>query len=193
MRIAVIGATGNLGGAVAREASTRGHQVTALSSTDLDVRDPLQIHRSTAGHDAVVVSVKGGDGLVSRAAAALVEAHVARLLFIGGGGSLLDPSGRRYVDAPHFPAQYKQTTLDQAAALRILVEGGNGIAWSYLSPPPVHLVPGDRTGRYRAEARDTPITDERGESRITVADFAAAAVDALEQHTFVRQRFTVAY
>ena len=35
------------------------------------------------------------------------------------------------------------------------------VAWSYVSPPPLHLMPGEKTGHYRAEARDTPRTDTR--------------------------------
>ncbi len=193
MRIAVIGATGNLGGTVTQEAAARGHRVTALSSTDLDVRDPAQVRAAVAGHDAVVVSVKGSDHLVAKAASALVEAEIGRLVFVGGGGSLLGPDGRRFVDAPQFPAQYRDTALDQADALEILRRDGDRIDWSYVSPPPVHLVPGERTGSYRAEARDTPITDEHGTSRITTGDFASAIVDVLEQRAFVRQRLTVGY
>jgi len=193
MKIAVIGATGRLGGAVAAEAAARGHQVTPLSSADLDVRDPEQIRRAVAGHDAVVAAVKGPDRLVPRAATALLQARVGRLVFIGGGGSLLAADGRRFVDAPAFPAEYRETALDQAEALQILRRDGGDLDWSYLSPPPVHLVPGTRTGGYRAEARDTPLTDRRGESRITIADLAAAAVDSLERRTFLRQRFTAAY
>lgn len=57
----------------------------------------------------------------------------------------------------------------------------------------MHLVEGDKTGGYRAEATDTPLTDDQGESRISTGDFASAIVDALERRDFVRQRFTVAY
>lgn len=42
MRIAVIGATGHLGGAVADEAGSRGHRVTRLGSADVDVTDPTR-------------------------------------------------------------------------------------------------------------------------------------------------------
>lgn len=86
MKIAVVGATGRLGGAVAREATARGHQVTALSSSNMDAADPAS-----------------------------------------------------------------------------------------------------------AEARDTPIADEKGESRISVGDYAAAVIDALENESFIHARFTVAY
>ncbi|MFD1933161.1 MULTISPECIES: NAD(P)-dependent oxidoreductase [Nonomuraea] len=197
MKIAVIGATGNLGGAVAREAATRGHEVTALSSRDVDVLDPASIKPAVAGHDAVVASVKGADHLVPRGAAALLDAlpdaGVDRLLFVGGGGSLTSPEGRRFVDSPGFPPQYLETALDQAAALDLLRAADTTVDWSYVSPPPMHLVEGDKTGGYRAEATDTPLTDDQGESRISTGDFASAIVDALERRDFVRQRFTVAY
>ena len=54
-------------------------------------------------------------------------------------------------------------------------------------------MPGEKTGHYRAEVRDTPIVDHNGESRVTVGDYAAAVIDALENGSFIRVRFTVAY
>jgi putative NADH-flavin reductase len=67
------------------------------------------------------------------------------------------------------------------------------VDWSYASPPPVHLVEGERTGRYRVRAGDLPITDAQGESRITIPDYAVAIVDTLESDRFVGARFTAAY
>ena len=92
MKIAVIGATGNLGSAVAREATARGHHVTALGSSNMDAADPASVKEAVTGHDAVVVAIAGGDRLVPRSAGALLEAlplaGVSRLVFLGGGGSL---------------------------------------------------------------------------------------------------------
>ncbi|MFJ9367988.1 alpha/beta fold hydrolase [Nocardia sp. NPDC101769] len=197
IRIAVIGATGNLGGAVVREARARGHRVTVLGRANVDATDVDSIATRVAGHDAVVVAVKGGDRLVPRAAeavlAALPKAGVDRLVFLGGGGSLECAPGQRFVDAPDFPPQYLETARDQGEALRLLRAAQTSVAWSYVSPPPVYLVPGDRTGRYRIEARDTPIVDEHGESRISVGDYASAVVDAIETNSFLRTRFTVGY
>lgn len=197
MKIAVIGATGNLGGAVAREAIARGHDVTALSSREVDVVDAASIKGAVAGHDAVVAAVKGPDQLVPRGAEALLEAlplaGVDRLLFVGGGGSLKSPDGKRLVDSPRFPEQYRETALDQAAALDFLLASAAPVRWTYASPPPMYLVPGEKTRAYRVEARDTPLTDAAGESRITVGDFASAIVDALENDSFIHQRFTAAY
>ena len=75
-------------------------------------------------------------------------------------------------------------------ALDILRRAATPVEWSYVSPPPMHLLPGDKTGTYRAEATDEPIIGDDGQSRIIVGDFAAAVVDALEDGSFVRQRFT---
>ncbi|MFC9472880.1 alpha/beta fold hydrolase [Nocardia sp. NPDC056952] len=197
MRIAVIGATGNLGGAVVREATARGMQVTALGRDTVDVTDAASVKNAVAGHDAVVAAVKGDDRLVPRGAQTLLEAlplaGVDRLVFLGGGGSLEYAPGHRFVDSPDFPAQYLATARDQCEALEILRAADSPVRWSYVSPPPVHLIPGEATGVYRAEARDTPIVDAAGESRISVGDYASAIVDALAENTFVGLRFTVSY
>ncbi|AVH21646.1 alpha/beta fold hydrolase [Nocardia cyriacigeorgica] len=197
VKIAVIGASGNLGGAVARAAAARGLQVTPLGRDTMDVTDPASITSSVAGHDAVVAAIKGDDRLVPRAAAALLEAlplaGVDRLIFLGGGGSLEYAPGQRFVDSPDFPVQYLQTARDQAEALEIFRGSASSLRWSYVSPPPIHLIPGDATGTYRAQARDTPIGDAGGDSRITVGDYARAIVDALQNGSFIQQRFTVAY
>ena len=197
MKLAVIGATGQLGGAVAREAARRGHEITALNRATVDVTDPVSVKQAVAGRDAVVAAIKGPDRVVPRGVHALLEAlalaDVTRLVFVGGGGTLEYAPGQRFVDAPDFPAQYLETASDQAEALDIFRAAGTGIEWSYVSPPPVDLVPGDRTGTYRAAATDSPLADAAGQSRISVGDFASAVVDAVEHGSFVRQRFTVAY
>ena len=214
MRIAVIGASGHLGGAVAREALSRGHEVTAIArdasrlrkldgarAIEANVLDVDAMSGLLHGHDAVVAALKARQererDVVPDAArallAALPRAEVRRLLFVGGGGSLLSPRGRRFVDSPDFPRQYKGEALAQARALEVLRDSNGAVDWSYASPPPVHLVEGEPTGRYRVRAGDLPIVDGQGESRISVPDYAAAIVDTLESGRFVGARFTAAY
>ena len=197
LRIAVIGAGGQLGRAVAAAATGRGHRVTRLGHDAVDVTDATSVQGAVAGHQAVVVAVQGPDQLASRAARALIAAlpaaGVRRLVFVGGGASLEGAPGQRFLDSPDFPAEFRETAQDQAEALDVLRRAGAALDWSYASPPPVHLEPGDKTGAYRAEARDTPITDASGESRVSVGDYAAALLDAVDDGTFIRQRFTVAY
>lgn len=65
------------------------------------------------------------------------------------------------------------------------------IDWVFFSPAGT-IEPGERTGKYRL-GKDDLIVDEKGESRISVEDYAKAMIDELEnpQHHF--ERFTIGY
>jgi putative NADH-flavin reductase len=201
MKIAVIGASGWLGGSVLREAQGRGHDVTPLGRAQADVTDADAVARAVAGHDAVVSAVTDRStddrSIIPAAArgliAALPHAGVTRVVVLGGGGSLELEPGTRFIDLPGFPEQYKAEAMAQAEALDLLRRDGGDLQWSYISPPPEHLDAGDKRGGYRAEAGDAPVKDADGESRITSGDLAAAVVDELEEPRFVGQRFTAAY
>jgi len=213
MKIAVIGASGWLGGAVAREAVARGHEVTAIGRDEAklravdgarvaiaDVGDPESLRRAVAGSDAVVSAITDRStadrSIIPQTARTLLDvlpaAGVGRLAVIGGGGSLEVAPGVRAIDEPGFPEQYRAEALAQAEALEILRASNTALAWTYLSPPPHHLAPGEKTGRYRAAGGDVPVTDASGESRIASGDLASALLDELEQPRFTGQRFTAA-
>ena len=52
--------------------------------------------------------------------------------------------------------------------------------------------PGARTGKFRL-GKDDMLFDEKGESFISVEDYAYAMIDELEQEKHHNERFTVAY
>jgi uncharacterized protein len=214
MRIAVIGASGWLGGAIAREALARGHEVTAigrdrgrLAAVDgaavgiVDATDPDALVSVIAGHDVVVSAVTDRSGadrsIIPTVARALIvavpQAGGPRLAVMGGGGSLLDADGRRFVDSPGFPEAYKPEALAQAEALGALRAAPAELDWTYLSPPPHNLVNGEKRGGYEVHVDDRPVVDATGESAIASGDLAAAMVDELEAPQFARRRFTAAY
>jgi putative NADH-flavin reductase len=214
MKIAVIGASGWLGGTVLREAVSRGHQVTAIgrkvgtlpegegvTQQQADVTDPEALAAAVRGHDAVVSAVTDRSGadrsIIPASARSLIAtlpgAGVPRLVFVGGGGSLEVSPGTRVIDLPDFPAEHRTEALAQAEALGALRDEGGALQWSYISPPPKDLVSGEKQGGYRAAAGDAPVTDSAGRSRITAGDLAAAIVDELESPQFTGQRFTAAY
>jgi putative NADH-flavin reductase len=214
MKIAIVGASGRLGNLIAREALARGHEVKGIARnaerieglgdspvSAVDATDPEDLGAAIAGYDAVVISVTDRSGpersvipaTARSVIAALPVIGVPRLLFVGGGGSLEVTPGHRLVDQPGFPEQYKPEALAQAEALDLLRAEGGELRWSYLSPPPEHLDPGEARGGYRAAGGDAPVTDAAGQSRISVGDFAAVAVDELAQSEFVGRRFTAAY
>ncbi|MFR9794051.1 NAD(P)-dependent oxidoreductase [Streptomyces sp. MB22_4] len=211
MNIAIIGASGRLGGAIAREALARGHEVMAIGrnpaapaairgarAVPADLDDPDSIAGAVAGSDVIVSSVTdrttADRSRIPATAALLLElaprAGVRRIAFVGGGGSLYVAPGLRAVDAPGFPKRYRAEALAQAEALRILEGAGDDVEWTYLSPPPQYLLPGEKTGRYVVRAGDEAVVDADGDSAITDGDFAAVLVDELEQNRFPRRRFT---
>ena len=213
MKIAIFGASGWIGGTITREALSRGHTVTAvvrdparlqltherLTVATGDVTDPARVASVVAGHDAVAAAIggrrEGNHQVVPAAARALLtglaQAGVKRLVWVGGGSSLEVAPGVRLFDTPQFPAEWKTEALSQIEALDIFRASRGNVEWSYLSPP-LNIEPGQRTGQYRTGG-DQLLKDEKGESRISVEDYAVAFLDELEYPTHIRQRFTVAY
>lgn len=210
MKVAVIGASGWIGGEVVRELERRGHDVTAVGRDEarlagigsrqiaLDATDAGALVGGLLGHDAVVSSVTDRStadrSAIPRTVRALIEAMprvgIYRLVVVGGGGSLQAAPGTRFVDLPGFPEEYRAEALAQAEALDLLQRTGGDLDWSYFSPPPANFVPAERTGAYHAEAGDLPVVDADGEARLGSGDFASALVDELEQPRFGGQRFT---
>jgi putative NADH-flavin reductase len=215
MKIAVVGASGWLGGTVAREALERGHEVTAIGRNQdklaevegatplvLDATDQSALTEAVGGHDAVVVALtdRSSDdrSMIPAAARAAMEAvsstDAGKLVYIGGGGSLNAPDGTRLVDSPDFPAAYKAEALAGAEALDAFrEEAPENLDWAFLSPPPHDLHPGDKQGSYRVQGGDDPLGDPPDYAGISSGDLASAILDEIEQPQFARQRFTVGY
>lgn len=192
MKIALFGATGMVGSRIAAEAADRGHEVTALSrSTGADMADAATVRDAAATHD-VVVSATGPsrtgephEPWLSSVSTLIDNAADARVLFVGGAGSLLTPDGTRLLDGDGFPEAYKAEATSGAAALDLFRAAPESLDWTFVSPAPV-IAPGERTGSY-ATALDTPAGDF-----ISAEDYAVALVDEIEQPQHRRRRFTAA-
>jgi putative NADH-flavin reductase len=192
MKIALFGATGMVGSRIAAEATDRGHEVTALSrSTGTDMADAAAVREAAAGHD-VVVSATGPsrtgephEPWLASVSTLIENAADARVLFVGGAGSLLTADGTRLLDTDGFPEAYKAEATSGAAALDLFRAAPEAVDWTFVSPSPV-IAPGERTGSY-ATALDTPAGDF-----VSAEDYAVALVDEIEQPQHRRQRFTVA-
>ena len=192
MKIALFGATGMVGSRIAAEATARGHQVTTLSrATGADLADADSVRRAAADHD-VVVSATGpsrtGDPhepWLDAVSTLIAHAGDARVVFVGGAGSLLTHDGTRLIDTDGFPPEYLGEATSGAAALDLFRAAPKSVDWTYVSPAPV-IAPGERTGSY-ATALDTPAGDF-----ITAEDYAVALVDEIEAPRHRRQRFTAA-
>jgi putative NADH-flavin reductase len=202
MKIALFGASGMIGSRIATEAITRGHEVTGFTRSGAtlpkgivaitgDLADETTVKEAATNND-VVVSATGpsrtGESHEPWLAAvqSLVDhATGARVVFVGGAGSLLTPDGTRLLDTPGFPTEYLAEARAGAAALDIFLAASQDLDWTFLSPAPV-IAPGELTGRY------TVGTDSPAGESISAEDYAVALLDEIEQPRHRRQRFTVA-
>lgn len=203
MKIALIGASGNVGSRVANEALSRGHRVTGiarhpekiaakpgLTAARGDSSEPDALAKVLAGHDAVVSSTRfqGGDARVLLAA--VRQSGVKRLLVVGGAGSLEVAAGKALVDSPDFPAAYRPEASAGRDFLNVL-RGEKELDWTFLSPS-AFFGPGERTGKFRVGG-DALLVGADGKSRVSMEDYAIALVDELEKPRHSRRRFTVGY
>lgn len=213
MNIAVIGAGGQIGSVIVTEALSRGHSVTAvvrdpskITRTDAnlrvvagDVTDVNSIAAAVAGHDAVISAIGpnhaiGNNDILRESAhnliAGLKQAGVKRLLVVGGAGSLYVAPGVQLYDTPDFPEAWRAGAKKHGEALEVY-RAEQELEWTFFSPAAV-IQPGERTGKFRLGG-DSVLADENGNSVISIADYAIAAIDELETPKHIRQRFTIAY
>jgi putative NADH-flavin reductase len=202
MKIAVLGASGRAGSEITKELASRGHSVTAIARkpeaiptganiTPIqgDASDTAALADLIKGSDAVV-SALHFDVPASTLLSALKTAGVPRLLVTGGAASLEVSPGIRLIDTPEFPEEWKVFARGGITFLDDL-KAETEIDWTFFSPAGfIEETP--RLGHYRLGG-DQLVTDDKGESRISFADYAIAMTDEVEQHKHSRQRFTAAY
>lgn len=202
MKVAVLGASGRAGSEITKELAARGHQVVAIarkpeailkapgvSPVAGDASDPAALAELIRGADAVI-SALHFDVPAQTLLSALGQAQVNRLLVTGGAASLEVAPGKRLIDSPDFPKEWKAFAMGGIAFLDALRQE-KGVDWTFFSPAAM-IFEGQRLGHYRSGA-DQLVTDENGESKISFADYAIAMVDELEQKRHSRARFTAAY
>ncbi|MBT2119179.1 NAD(P)-dependent oxidoreductase [Dyella sp. LX-66] len=212
MKIALFGATGHIGQGILDEALARGYDVVAVvrDATRLpqknakltvvtgDVAKPESWSDAVRGADAAVASLSarrdGDPELVPANARVLIgnlpKAGVQRLFWVGGAGTLEVAPGKRVIDDAHFPAAWKPEAEAQGKALEVF-RASQGITWTYLSPAAL-IEPGERTGKYRVGGEQL-LVDAQGNSRISIADYAAGLLDRVEKRDAENKRITLAY
>lgn len=213
MDIVLFGASGMIGSRILRELLARGHRVTAfvrnpervakapgVTALQGDLTDASKVASYLEGADAVISAYNPGQGTEQRllhATEALLagarQAGVARVLIVGGAGSLFIAPGVTLIDSGHLPKEWLAIAQAHADALELLrnSEVAAELDWTFFSPASF-IQPGERTGKFRL-GKDDLVVDSQGQSRISAEDYAVALVDELEHPQHVRQRFTIGY
>lgn len=114
-----------------------------------------------------------------------------RLLVVGGAGSLyVNPEHTVQVkDLESFPAMFKPLANNMGEALAEL-RTRSDVQWTYLSPAGDFVADGERTGEYLLGGEEYFVND-KGESRISYADYAIAMIDEIENANNIQKRFSV--
>ncbi|MEJ5146563.1 NAD(P)-dependent oxidoreductase [Sphingobacterium sp. MYb388] len=209
MKVAIIGASGFIGSVILNEALSRGHDITAIvrNPEKVTVSDPrLNVKKGDVIKEEELVSLlKGNEAVISaysandsstyvKAITAIInatkKAGITRLLAVSGAGSLEVKPGVQLLDTPEFPAEWKDGATATRDAFDVIKQVTD-LDWSVLSPAMV-IEPGPRTGVFRL-GKDQVLFNDKGESKISTADFAVALLDELERPAHIKQRFTLAY
>ena len=213
MKVAIIGASGQIGAFIRDEAVARRHQVTAIirNPEKITVQNPLltvvkadvlkdKVDELVKGHDAVISAynpgwsnpdiyneqIRGYKAIIN----GVKRSGIKRLLVVGGAGTLEVAPGVLVLDTTNFPEHVKGGVLATRETLYMLKEEKE-LEWTFLSPPS-SIAPGERTGHYRV-GKDQLLKNEEGESKISTQDYAVAMLDELEHPQHIRERFTVGY
>ncbi|HKD23744.1 MAG TPA: NAD(P)-dependent oxidoreductase [Rhizomicrobium sp.] len=203
MKVALVGASGNIGTKVLGELVSRGHTVTAIARNPEkiskgakviakkgDASDVSAMAKLLEGHDLVISSLPFAPGLSNDIVAAVKRAGVKRYLMVGGAGSLEVAPGKMLKDTLQLPDAVKKIIEEGTASLDRL-RGEHALDWTFFSPA-AEIGPGERTGKFRLGG-DQLVTDKAGKSRISYDDYAIALVDEVEHPKHVKKRFTIAY
>lgn len=210
MKVTIIGAGGNIGQRIVKEAAARNHELQLISSKDKTFfgLDNVNIQKADIFKtDELAELLKGSDVVISAyapphdntdlivdASKSLVEAAKkanTRLIAVGGAGSLKVSEDLLLVDAPTFPADYKPIAVSHQKALEEVYLNESDLNWTNVSPS-AYIYEGERTNNFRLGG-DYLLANEKGESAISMEDFAVGILDEVDNSAYSKKRFTIGY
>lgn len=214
-RLTILGGTGYTGSAIAREALSRGFDVTSFSRTAPEGDSHLEgvaYKTGTLAQESVRArAVEGTDVLVSalsprgelagrivevnREMAVLANAKGVRLVVVGGFSSLRPEAGApRFAEGDDLPPEFAPEILQMNEVLNVMLASPESLDFVFFSPAQQYgsFAPGEATGRYRIGG-DIALFDDGGASALSGADFALAIMDEIQHPAHRRTHLSVAY
>lgn len=207
-KVAIVCAAGKQGTCLVNEAAARGYDVTGFVRGNDKVTNPKAKTIVKDLFDLTREDLAGFDAVIDAFGAWTPETlplhrtslkHLCdilsgtdiRLLVVGGAGSLyVNPEHTVQVkDLESFPDMFKPLATNMGEALAEL-RSRNDVRWTYLSPAGDFVADGERTGEYLLGGEEYFVND-KGESRISYADYAIAMIDEIENENNIQKRFSV--
>lgn len=215
--IVVYGASGRVGGLIADEALSRGHDVIGVSRNPDSLTNDHPKFSAVAGDvtqlasmleiiaktDVVVISVRGigpsnspDDAITSLAAKTFVQAatelgdaapHVIQI----SGGTTLWRNGVWGLDDPRLePGTASHGQYFGHWQAIETYRDSKDVQWTVITPPPSAMSSDERTGEYRLGG-DEILFNAEGSSFISTEDFALAVIDEAETAQSAGKRVSV--
>jgi putative NADH-flavin reductase len=210
MKITIIGAGGNIGQRITKEAASRNHELKLISSKskdffglenvkmqEVDIFNTAKLAQAVEGSDVVISAYnppQGKEMLLSEASKSLISAAKKaniRLIAVGGAASLKVNDDTILLDTPEFPDAVKPVATAHKVVLDEIYKKENELEWTNVSPS-AYIFEGDRTNKFRIGGEDL-LTDDNGDSSISMEDFAVGILNEVENKEFIKQRFTIGY
>lgn len=207
-KVAIVCAAGKQGTCLVNEAVARGYDVTgfvrgndkvANPAAKTVVKDLFDLTRKDLAEFDVVIDAFGAwtpetlplHRTSLKHLCDILSGTKIRLLVVGGAGSLyVNPEHTVQVkDLESFPDAFKPLANMQGAALDDLRKRSD-VLWTFLSPAADFVADGARTGEYLLGGEEYFVND-KGESRVSYADYAIAMIDEIENANNIQKRFSV--
>ncbi|MEB5759285.1 NAD(P)-dependent oxidoreductase [Mammaliicoccus sciuri] len=206
MKIGIIAANGKAGKLITEEAINRGLDVTAIVrnenktvATQSIIKDIFDLTSEDLTQFDVVVDAFGEirEGKLHlhqdsiQHLSDILSNTNTRLIIIGGAGSLYvdDQLENQLFDTPNFPEVFKPLAKAQGKAL-VDLRKRDDVRWTFISPAAEFIADGERTGEYILAGEVFTLND-KGESKISYADYAIALVDEATEGNHIQERISV--
>lgn len=209
MKIMVIGANGNLGRKVTRQALNRGHEVTAVLYEG-ETPDPqavvlkrslFDLTAQDIAEEDVIISTYGSgfkaDPAVNKRAflkyIELADGTDKHMIVIGGAGSLFMDSTHSFYEyeSENHPEFLKGISMNIKMGIDELKKTKH-MNWTVVCPSRNFDLEGPFTGDYLVGTEGEIIYNEQNCSYVTYEDLACAMIDIAENNSYQKMQITVA-
>lgn len=211
MKLAIIGATGFIGGAIFKEALSRGHEVVAISRRNSveqaqgvtifqqTIFDKDDFKKAIRDVDVIISAYNPGYYHVNQhqrfldAYALLKEVSMEldkKIIMVLGMSSLYVDDELKVTDSVAFPKALIQSLTGPLAVYETYVDD-DSFKWTMVSPS-AEVIDTEKTQNYVIDF-DKLIVNEADVSRVSVQDLADAIVNEAEKNQYTHKRFTVGY